>query len=108
TAQTQNGNARAKAAGVFAFNGIMPAASCFRRFFTACSPDLTGGSRRHDPGRLEMKPIAIVSLLTAAVALSACMSDRSPRGLPVAQAPVPQGVEGSWVDPNGIVSSFTA
>ena len=55
-----------------------------------------------------MKPIAIVSLLTAAVALSACMSDRSPRGLPVAQAPVPQGVEGSWVDPNGIVSSFTA
>ena len=54
-----------------------------------------------------MKPFAILSLLTAAVALSSCVSERAPRTLPVAQAPVPQGVEGSWVDPNGIVSSFT-
>jgi hypothetical protein len=42
--------------------------------------------------------------LVAAASLSACVSSPPPRQ--VAMAPQPQGVEGSWVDPNGIVSSF--
>lgn len=54
-----------------------------------------------------MKPITVLSLLTAAVALTACQTERAPRELP----PVRQqqtGVEGAWVDPNGIVSTFAA
>ena len=43
--------------------------------------------------------------LAAAAMLSACVSSPQPR--PVAQtAPQRQGVEGTWVDPNGIVSTF--
>jgi hypothetical protein len=52
-----------------------------------------------------MKPITALSLLAAAVALTACQSDRAPRELP----PIRQqqtGVDGAWVDPNGIVSTF--
>ena len=55
-----------------------------------------------------MKPITVLSLLTAAVALAACQSERAPRDLPVTQRPVARGVEGAWVDPNGIVSTFAA
>ena len=43
-------------------------------------------------------------VLLAAASLSACMSSPAPRQAPVAMQP--QGVDGSWVDPNGIVSSF--
>ena len=43
--------------------------------------------------------------LIAAASLSACMSSPAPRQVAAVQ---PQGVEGSWVDPNGIVSSFQA
>jgi len=50
-----------------------------------------------------MKPIAILTLLSAA-ALASCMGPREVRELPPAQAPA--GVEGSWADPNGIVSTF--
>jgi len=55
-----------------------------------------------------MKPIAALSLLTAAVALASCQTERAPRDMPVAQRPAPTGVEGAWVDPNGIVSTFAA
>ncbi|MCA1406031.1 hypothetical protein I6F26_20510 [Ensifer sp. IC3342] len=51
-----------------------------------------------------MKPFAIPTLLAAAAALASCQS--SPRemgGPPQRQA---AGVEGAWVDPNGIVSTF--
>ena len=54
-----------------------------------------------------MKPIAALGLLTAAVALASCQTERAPRELP----PVRQqqtGVDGAWVDPNGIVSTFAA
>ncbi|CAN7350256.1 outer membrane lipoprotein Omp10 [Pararhizobium sp. LjRoot238] len=51
-----------------------------------------------------MKPIAILTLLSAAAALASCMGPREVRELPPAQAPA--GVEGSWADPNGIVSTF--
>lgn len=53
-----------------------------------------------------MKPIAAISLLAAAAALAACQSERGPRELPPIQQPQPTGVEGAWVDPNGIVSTF--
>lgn len=57
-----------------------------------------------------MKPIAVLGLLTAAVALASCQTERTPRDMPAVQQqhqrPVPQGVEGAWVDPNGIVSTF--
>ena len=54
-----------------------------------------------------MKPIVLIPLLAAAATLSACQSyDRAPRSAPVAQAP--QGVEGSWIDANGLVSTFSA
>lgn len=55
-----------------------------------------------------MKPITVLSLLTAAVALSACQSDRAPRELPPIQQPQQTGVEGAWVDANGLVSTFSA
>jgi hypothetical protein len=43
-------------------------------------------------------------VLIAAASLSACVSSPPPRQMAAAQRP--QGVEGSWVDPNGIVSTF--
>lgn len=44
-------------------------------------------------------------LVGAAAVLAACVSS-GPRPLPVANTPAPTGVEGSWSDPNGIVSTF--
>lgn len=44
-------------------------------------------------------------LAGAAAALAACVSPQ-PRPLPAPTAPAASGVEGSWVDPNGIVSTF--
>jgi hypothetical protein len=43
-------------------------------------------------------------VLVAAASLSACVSSPPPRQM--AMATQPKGVEGSWVDPNGIVSTF--
>ncbi|MDO9415183.1 hypothetical protein [Pararhizobium sp.] len=53
-----------------------------------------------------MKPITIVTL-AALTALASCQSQRQTQAdLPrISQAPT---VEGSWVDPNGIVSTFLA
>ena len=46
-------------------------------------------------------------VLIAAASLTACVS--SPPSRQVASLPPqPRGVEGSWVDPNGIVSTFQA
>jgi len=44
-------------------------------------------------------------LVGAAAALASCVSPE-PRPLPVAATPAANGVEGSWSDPNGIVSTF--
>jgi hypothetical protein len=56
-------------------------------------------------GKSPMKPFAVLTLIATAAALASCQS--SPRiideGGPSRQA---TGVEGSWVDPNGIVSTF--
>jgi hypothetical protein len=43
--------------------------------------------------------------LIAAASLSACVSS-PPQRVASLQPAQPQGVEGSWVDPNGIVSTF--
>lgn len=52
-----------------------------------------------------MKPFAIVTLLAAATALVSCQSSpREIRELPSANRAT--GVEGAWIDPNGIVSTF--
>ncbi|MGG7516678.1 outer membrane lipoprotein Omp10 [Allorhizobium undicola] len=52
-----------------------------------------------------MKAAHIATLLAAALAVSSCMGPPPPRQ--VSYQPVqPQGVEGAWVDPNGIVSTF--
>ena len=53
-----------------------------------------------------MKPIAILTILSA-VALAAC---QAPREVQVSQPQrvAPVGVDGNWVDPNGIVSTFSA
>ncbi|MBD9373496.1 hypothetical protein IB238_12785 [Rhizobium sp. ARZ01] len=53
-----------------------------------------------------MKPLIFATLLAAAATLAACQSSRAPASAPVAQAP--QGVEGSWIDTNGLVSTFNA
>ncbi len=42
--------------------------------------------------------------LLAVAGLTACVSSPPPRQ--IASAPQPRGVEGAWVDPNGIVSTF--
>lgn len=47
-----------------------------------------------------------VVLIGSATALAACVSS-NPRPIPVTASPVqPTGVEGEWVDKNGIVSTF--
>ncbi|WP_018235591.1 outer membrane lipoprotein Omp10 [Ensifer sp. BR816] len=51
-----------------------------------------------------MKPLAIMTVLAAATALASCQSSPSQiREAPQARG---SGVDGSWVDPNGIVSTF--
>jgi hypothetical protein len=53
---------------------------------------------------IEMKTKTVVTLAAASLALSSCYSSGPPRQLPsVQQGP---SVEGEWVDPNGIASSF--
>jgi hypothetical protein len=54
-----------------------------------------------------MKITTSLALLLAAVSLSACMDD-GPRQTTqyTRAAPVQQGVEGTWSDPNGIISTF--
>lgn len=51
-----------------------------------------------------MKPVAVLTLLATAAALASCQSPRVIEGEPPARQAT--GVEGSWVDPNGIVSTF--
>lgn len=53
-----------------------------------------------------MKPIAILTVLSAA-ALASCQGGGQVRELPQSRQMAPVGVEGSWVDPNGIVSTFS-
>ncbi|OCJ13929.1 hypothetical protein A6U87_26830 [Rhizobium sp. AC44/96] len=52
-----------------------------------------------------MKLRTLFVLLGASAALAACVSS-SPRPTAVAARPAPVGVEGSWADPNGIISTF--
>ncbi len=54
-----------------------------------------------------MKRIAILSVLAATAALTACQSERQIREVqqPIRMAPT---VEGTWADANGIVSTFAA
>ncbi|HEV7435088.1 outer membrane lipoprotein Omp10 [Rhizobium halophilum] len=51
-----------------------------------------------------MKLKASIALIAAAT-LTACVSSPQPSRLPPQRAQ-PQGVEGTWADPNGIVSTF--
>jgi hypothetical protein len=66
----------------------------------------------HDPFRLKetvMKVKSITTLLITGLALSSCMmGGPPPRQVSYSPAPQPMGVDGSWVDPNGIVSTFQA
>lgn len=51
-----------------------------------------------------MTPLRIIAIGALAGLLAACQSvSYSPRPVPVQ----PQGIEGQWVDPNGIISSFS-
>lgn len=53
-----------------------------------------------------MKIYNIIAFGAVAAVLAGCQSATySPRPMVVAQ---PQGIEGQWVDPNGIVSSFSS
>ncbi|WEX77000.1 hypothetical protein PYH37_005359 [Sinorhizobium numidicum] len=51
-----------------------------------------------------MKTFAILTLLATATALASCQS--SPREIREVPSGRATGVEGAWVDPNGIVSTF--
>ena len=55
-----------------------------------------------------MKITTSLALLFAAVSLASCMNDGPRRPMPqYSQAtPVQQGVDGTWADPNGIISTF--
>jgi hypothetical protein len=56
-----------------------------------------------------MKVTSITTLLIAGLALSSCMmGGPQPRQVSYSPAPQPMGVDGAWVDPNGIVSTFQA
>lgn len=53
-----------------------------------------------------MKIKTSILLLATAAALSACQSSPGPRPLPtIASAPT---VDGTWSDPNGLISTFSA
>lgn len=56
-----------------------------------------------------MKPTATLTVLcVAALALTACQSAPREVGyLPPSQQPAPVGVDGTWADPHGIVSTFS-
>jgi hypothetical protein len=54
-----------------------------------------------------MKPIAILTVLSAA-ALASCQGGGQVRELPQNRQMAPVGVEGAWVDPNGLVSTFSS
>ncbi len=54
---------------------------------------------------MKIRPLLV--LIGASAALSACTTS-SPRPVPVAATPAQTGVEGSWSDPNGIISTFQA
>jgi hypothetical protein len=54
---------------------------------------------------MRLKTLLVIA--SASAALSACVP-QSPRPMPVAAAPAQTGVEGSWSDPNGIISTFQA
>jgi hypothetical protein len=45
-------------------------------------------------------------VLIAVATLSACVSSAPPRVSSQRVAAAPQGVEGTWADPNGIISTF--
>ncbi|APG85828.1 outer membrane lipoprotein Omp10 [Sinorhizobium americanum] len=51
-----------------------------------------------------MKPLAMLTILATATALASCQS--SPREIRQAPQVRASGVEGAWVDPNGIISTF--
>jgi hypothetical protein len=54
-------------------------------------------------------PLLNVGLLIAGLALSSCMGPPPQRQVAYNNpAPQPTGVDGAWVDPNGIVSTFQA
>ena len=56
-----------------------------------------------------MKPIAILTVLSATALLASCQSSpREIREIPQNRQMAPVGVEGSWTDPRGIVSTFSA
>lgn len=55
-----------------------------------------------------MKKSSICLVLGSSLALSGCMSSPAPRSLPPIQQQQQTSVEGQWIDPNGIVSSFQA
>jgi hypothetical protein len=52
-----------------------------------------------------MKYHAILAL-AATAALSSCQSDSTSRPAPA--APTPTSIEGTWTDPNGLISTFSA
>jgi len=52
-----------------------------------------------------MKPIAILTVLSA-LALGSCQGPREVREMPQSRQMAPVGVQGAWVDPNGVVSTF--
>jgi hypothetical protein len=54
-----------------------------------------------------MKVRTSLALLLAGASLSACI-DNGPRPAPVAIRSAPNTVEGTWADPNGIISTFQA
>ncbi|RDJ08885.1 hypothetical protein [Rhizobium grahamii] len=54
-----------------------------------------------------MKFRTLLVLLGASAGLAACNTS-SPRPVPVAANPAPSGVEGTWTDPNGLNSTFSA
>ena len=55
-----------------------------------------------------MKKSHICLALGSSLMLSGCMSSPAPRSLPPIQQQQQTSVEGQWIDPNGIVSSFQA
>jgi hypothetical protein len=83
------------------FNALLSFVNDGKIGLTRCRP----GPTRRLHGEIDMRKFAI-PVLIAAASLASCTTDRE-RPLPE-QPAAPASIEGTWTDPNGLLSTFQA
>jgi uncharacterized lipoprotein YddW (UPF0748 family) len=79
---------------------------CFRQVTAPCFPQIARQTDRSITGDI-MKTTTSLALLAVSLSLTSCINfGPSPARQQVAARSAPQTVEGTWADPNGIISTF--